>query len=425
MAENYKPRPENRREFMNKLVMPYDPTTGNPNSVYSETVNPGEPEFNRANEISLNNDADRNVSVGIKDIDEAILYYFNEVLKLSVVQNNTRINVPVLYGSPERWKAIQADGYYRDGNGKVQSPLIVFRRNTITPVRDIGNKLDGNKVSNIILAERRFNRRNVYDNFNVLTNRVQSKEYIVAFPPDYIKVSYDCIIYTDYVEQMDKLIEAINFASNSYWGDPSKYQFKNMIDSYSNQIVMEQGADRTVKTTFTMNMNGYIIPDSLNREIASANRVFSTSQVIFGLEVANSQEQFTANINKPKTQKISAVAASDSVNNINNVYISPSLNTSDLDYLNTNIIKTANTITAPNTATFNSTAFKQPGAGSTLPQTSISNFVFFVNGLNIEGQALVSFVESAGNCVLTIDAAQLGYNLLSGDEVVAIGKFSS
>lgn len=424
MAENYKPRPENRREFMNKLVIPYDTTTGNPNSVFSETVNPGQPEFNRANEISLNNDTDRNVSVGIKDIDEAILYYFNNVLKLSVVQNNTRLQVPVIYGSPERWKAIQADGYYRDGNGKVQSPLIVFRRSTITPVRDIGNKLDGNKVSNIILAEKRFNRRNVYDNFNVLTNRVQSKEYVIAFPPDYVKVTYNCIIYTDFVEQMDKLVEAINFASNSYWGDPSKYQFKNMIDSYSNQIVMEQGADRTVKTTFDMVMNGYIIPDSLNREVASANRAYSTSQVIFGLEIADSQEQFNANIRKPKAQQISAVMASDSVNNTTINMINTGTSAGDITYLNTNISKIADIINVPDTAIFSNTGLLQPVNGSTLPPTSKDNFTFFINGQHVP-TSFITLTEAGGDITILFNTSLLGYSLESDDEVIAIGKFSS
>ena len=34
-----------------------------------------------------------------------------------------RLNVPVLYGSPERWKSVQKDGFYRDKNGKIQAPL--------------------------------------------------------------------------------------------------------------------------------------------------------------------------------------------------------------------------------------------------------------------------------------------------------------
>jgi thymidine kinase len=39
-------------------------------------------------------------SIGIRDIDEAIFYYFENVIKLSVVQNSLQKKVPILYGSP-------------------------------------------------------------------------------------------------------------------------------------------------------------------------------------------------------------------------------------------------------------------------------------------------------------------------------------
>jgi hypothetical protein len=31
---------------------------------------------------------------------------------------------------------------------------------------------------------------------------------------------------------MNKLIEAINYASDSYWGDPESFKFKASIDSF-------------------------------------------------------------------------------------------------------------------------------------------------------------------------------------------------
>jgi hypothetical protein len=294
MANKYIPRPENRREFMNKLVTPTDTTVGNPNQIYSETVRPGQPEFNRAYEISQKGDTDINVAVGIKDIDEAVLYYFENVIKPSVTQNNIRRDVPVIYGSPERWKSVQADGYYKDFQGKLQVPLIMFKRDSIDRNRDLGNKLDGNKVHNLIVVEKGFSRRNVYDNFAILSNRIPEKEYIVAFPPDYVTVTYSCVIFTDFVEQMDKLVEAINFASDSYWGDPTKYQFRAKIDTFSTQTSLENGNDRAIKSTFNIVLNGYIIPDSINREVASANRVYSTSQVVFGFEVAGSATEFSS-----------------------------------------------------------------------------------------------------------------------------------
>jgi hypothetical protein len=49
---NYKPRPQNRREFLDTLVMPYDQTMGNPNEILSEPLVPGTPEVNRALQMS-------------------------------------------------------------------------------------------------------------------------------------------------------------------------------------------------------------------------------------------------------------------------------------------------------------------------------------------------------------------------------------
>jgi hypothetical protein len=41
---------------------------------------------------------------------------------------------------------------------------------------------------------------------------------------------------------------------------------------------------RAVKTTFNITLQGYIIPDVINKQIASANSFYSTSQVIFNFE---------------------------------------------------------------------------------------------------------------------------------------------
>jgi hypothetical protein len=72
---------------MNKLVAPYDEKTGNPNSIFSETTKLGQPETNRAKQISVKGDTDKDFYVGIKDIDEALMYYFTDILKLSTIQS--------------------------------------------------------------------------------------------------------------------------------------------------------------------------------------------------------------------------------------------------------------------------------------------------------------------------------------------------
>ena len=218
----------------------------------------------RALQTTRANDNVQNYSVGIKDIDESIFYYFNQVLKPQVTQNGKQLNVPLVYASPERWKAMQKDGYYRDKNGKMQAPLITFRRESLEKNRNLGNKLDGNNPHNYGVFEKKFSKKNIYDRFGLLNNRTAEKEYYAVAIPDYVNVVYNCVIFTDYMEQNNKIIEGVNFASDSYWGDPSKFRFRAMIDTYTTATELVQGNDRIVKTEFNINLLGHIVTDTVN-----------------------------------------------------------------------------------------------------------------------------------------------------------------
>lgn len=426
MPNNYKPRPESKREFMNKLVVPYDPQIGNPNEVYSATVRPGQPEFNRSNETSMKGDNTVDISVGLEDMDKAIDFYFKNVLKLSVFQNNQKRMVPVVYAQPERWKSIQADGFLRDVQGKIQAPLITYRRDSIEPNRTLGNKLDGNQIHNFIFFEKKFSKRNYYDNFNILTNRKPEKEFIVAFPPDYVTATYTVIMFTDYVEQMNQLVESINFASNSYWGDPERFQFKARIDTFPTQVLVESGTDRTLRSTFQLILNGYIIPNSLNREVASVKKMFSPAQVVFGIETAGSEEVFEVQQLKGTQKSLNGVQTADSIN-VNSTTINTTLDPADLNYLNVSKAMTA-TVTANDTAVFSNTSFLQPTGGSGLPPTSKTNFSFFANGITIPGKDIISLTEVGSDVVLIVNPTTLGYYLTNSDgttkEIIGVGKFA-
>jgi len=278
-------RPQNRREFMDKLIVPKDPEYGNPNLIFSEPFKPGQPEFNRAYETSFEPTGDKKFSIGVKDIDEAVMWHFNNALKLSVYQNNNTILVPIIYGDPEKWKSVQRDGYYRDGASRIMPPLLMFKRASVVQNRTLGNKLDGNRAYNVQLFEKPFSKRNIYDNFNVLQNQKPQKEYAVVVTPDYVTINYKCIMWTNFVEQMDKLIEAVNFASNSYWGDPSSFQFLVKMETFSDIQTYEQGEDRLVRTDFDMTLNGYLIPDSLNAYLAQlTSKTYNLCKVVFNTE---------------------------------------------------------------------------------------------------------------------------------------------
>lgn len=406
-------RPQNRREFMDKLVLPYDPRYPNPNEVFSEPYKAGQPEQNRALEISLKGDIDKDFSIGIKDINEAVHYYFTEVLKLSVIQNNTRVQVPIIYGTEESWKAVQSDGYYRDANSKLMAPLLMFKRTNLTQNRGLANKLDGNAVKNIQVFEKSFNKRNVYNNFSVVNSRVPEKEYVIAISPDYVTVEYSCMIWTHYVEQMDKLIESLNYASRAYWGDPNRFQFYSSIESFQDATTFNTGDDRLIRNNFTLTLNGYLIPDTMNKSLSVANRVYGASNIVFGLETSTGTEQFVAGINKPTNRRLANIVAADSQNVIITV------DSSILNYINNNKQLTG-TFVNETTVTF---ASGWASAPVNLPVTSIDSFTFFCNGQLIEKTAIVSFTEFGGVSTLVIDVNQLGFGFSNTDEIVSIGKF--
>ena len=48
------------------------------------------------------------------DIDGAIMFYFNNVIKPSVEENDENVKVPIMYSNPERWNSIQKNGFLVD-----------------------------------------------------------------------------------------------------------------------------------------------------------------------------------------------------------------------------------------------------------------------------------------------------------------------
>jgi len=405
-------RPENRKEFMNKLVKPYTKGYGNPNEVFSEKAKAGTPEINRAREISQKDDKDRNFNIGIKDIDEAVMYYFNNVLRLSVIQNNTRLPIPIIYGNPEVWKSIQADGYYRDGYYKLMAPLLVFKRRSMTQNRNLGHKLDGNVSRNLQLFEKGYTKRNVYTRLDAFQQRAEEKEYIVSVTPDYVTIEYECVVFTHFIEQMDKVVEALNFASRSYWGDANKFQFYSDIESFEDTITYEVGEDRAIRCNFSIKLNGYLIPDSINKELAAMNRVYSVSKVVFGLETTYSDVEKARASDKTNIY----VKSADAVYNIIN---ETGTDTLVIDYLNTNKESVGSFV---NSITFNFGAWLS--APYPLPATNSNNFLFLCNGQFIERSAIFSFTQVAGGSQLVIDPNVLKYSFESDDVIIGVGKFA-
>jgi hypothetical protein len=269
------PIPKTQKEILVDQQVPFDVERGNPN----KSNNP-----NRANQTSFRNDNTKPFSIGLQDIDSAIMYYFQNVIRPFVVQNEERIEVPVIYGSPEKWKSYQKDGYYRDVNGAIMAPLIMFKRDSIEKNRTVANKLDANRPNNYTVTEKQYSPSNIYSNFNVLTNRIPVTTYYASVVPDYLTLTYSCVVFTYYVEQLNKIVEAIEYASDAYWGNPEQFQFQTRIDTFNTVTELQNDAERLVRSTFNIKVYGYIVPEVLQKDLNSIKKFSSKSKIIINLE---------------------------------------------------------------------------------------------------------------------------------------------
>ena len=212
-------------------------------------------------------DTVQDVSVSLMDMDSAIMFYFENVIKPTVIENGETIKVPIMYSSPERWYAIQNSGFMRDRKRQVILPVIAFRRTGMEKDETIPvDKMDPEDPKLHYTFEKKYSQKNRYDNFSVQQGLIPQKEYYNVAIPDYMVLSYDFIIWTSYIEQMNKLVERINWSAGAYWGEPNKMRFRTNIDSFTDSTEVSD-RDRVVKTEFSVTLRGYLIPEAFNELI--------------------------------------------------------------------------------------------------------------------------------------------------------------
>ena len=223
--------------------------------------------FNRGEKISRNSpgatDDVKNLSVGIMDMDSAIMYYFNEVIKPEVEVNKEKVKVPCIYASPERWNAISKQGFLRDKKKQIIVPLIAFKRTGMSRNDNMPiDKLDANDPKIFYTFQKKYSQQNRFDKFSVQKDLEPNREYYNVAMPDYMNLTYEFTIWTSYIEQMNKIVEKINYSDGAYWGEPGKMKFKSSIESFSDASQID--GEKLIQTTFSVNLYGYILPETFD-----------------------------------------------------------------------------------------------------------------------------------------------------------------
>ena len=245
---------------------------------------------NREVTITPGHNFSENYAITLKDVDTAILSHVKNVMKPIVKDANETFKVPVMYGNEERWKAVRSRGVLRDKNNTLILPLVMLKRTEISR-----NDLSGasfshdikNKHINVV-RNSSWSKENQYDRFSVKQGVQPVYENLVTTMPTYTDVTYEFVLWTNFIEQMNPLIESFVDQSHTYWGDSEKMKFLCQLDSISDASEMNQDGERFIKSTFSVTTKAYLLPEYLNsvvtNKISNMRKQLTPSKITFGFE---------------------------------------------------------------------------------------------------------------------------------------------
>lgn len=410
MPKTRKPRPQNLRETYNEVLGTdvQDPSSsGRPFDVP-----------NRGNDVSTKGDRVKDISISLMDIDTAIIKYIENKIKPSTTQDGNKIQVPVMYGFPERWATIQEKGYLREYSGRFIAPVIVLKRDSMEANRTLGTKIDANKPQNLFAFETGYTKKNQYDNFAVLSNRIPVKEFRMVVMPEYVTLKYSAVVFTNHLEQNNKIIEALQYAANTYWGEEGRFQFRANIGSFTTSTEYSVGQDRTTRTNFDITLNGYIIPDTVNRDISYPKKYLSKAQLVFNLET-DDLTVFNPKVSPKDIAKkaVNFPIAQQTISTVN-------MTNEVVTYLATIITKTDGSLSLPSSDTIRVSNSSIYAAPSPLPPTDKTQFFVVINTTYIPNNLILSVTQNGSDVDIVIDTAALGYNLTTISGISVVGKFT-
>ena len=241
---------------------------------------------NRGRDVSRKDDNVKNFSIGLMDIDATIMYYFNNVIKPKVVENDETIKVPIMYANPERWASVQSKGFLYDNKKQLIIPLIVFKRSSVEKDTTMSvDKFNPQDPKLQYTFQKQYTDKNRYDKFSVQQGLNATKELYSVAVPDYVKLSYEFVIWTSYTEQMNTIVEQLIYSEGAYWGEDGRFKFRTSIDSYTDASEMTVNKERIIKTTFSVTMNGYLIPEAFS-EVVTTQKKLTPKRIFIGDDVS-------------------------------------------------------------------------------------------------------------------------------------------
>ena len=208
--------------------------------------------------------------------------------------------------------------------------------------------------------------------------------------------------------------------------------------SSSNSVIAHTGSVVvTENTTATsMTLNGQVNYGKLEVSVTGSTTIFESGSSRFG-DSLDDVHSISGSSNVSGSFGLSGTSVSEISNDITlgdsnasslvtenatKEYLNTTLGSAaKLAYLRKSFTHTGS-FTSANTSSFTAVTASAP---SGVTGTTENDFIFFVNGMMIENDALEIVQKTSTNLELRLDTSELGYTLESDDEVIGFGKFNS
>jgi hypothetical protein len=222
----------------------------------------------------------------LEDVDTALLDFFDKTLDIHVEDNGgNNKKVSVAFSGKERWAMMKANKTkVRDSTNTLVLPVIALRRLDFEKIQDswaLGRYFKTIGYTKVINGYETANRANALDarrrNNFVPTSSLAEKApvyEIIEIPyPTFIKVNYSVNIWTQFIIDMNSILEKIWAKTNDSAAGSNQIQIESrtgnkyivfLDQNATNESNVEDysDAERTIKSTLQFKVLGYLLEEN-------------------------------------------------------------------------------------------------------------------------------------------------------------------
>ena len=168
-----------------------------------------------------------------------------------------------------------------------------------------------------------------------------------------------------------------------------------------------------------LTVTGSIVAEVIRSELTQSFQIQRSGSTLFG-NTLDDKHEFTGSLALTGSLSINSSTAIDEIANSAVANDASDLATERAARLSFNTSITQNASISTTTASFVAVT----ASTDTMTSTSKDDFMFFINGMIMEYDAL-NIQQKGSTLELHVNTSNLGYNLSSDDEIVGFGKFNS